>query len=338
MSLTNNFSNSNHSNNFGQFVNHGTVNYGAAKEEEAKGNVHWNIVRPKHPYFTGRDDILLKLEEKLRNAAKNTGSQEQCRIVIHGMGGQGKSELCLQVADRVREMFWGIFWVDVSSTEQVTTGFEEIASRLGKPASSLPLTTVKNPWLLILDNADDPKEDYQQHIPSGKYGAVIITSRNKECAIHSTEDCTIALDKLADEEATELLLKAARITASERGKSLIHAQTVAKLLGSHPLALIQAGTYVSRGFCSLAGYPHVYEKQRKRLLTFRPSQAQSRYRDVYATFEVSAEVLAREATEAASDALQLVSVLAMLGQSRLTVVIFELAWERAQCVKGQTEK
>src|SRR5882757_658155 len=35
----------------------------------------------------------------------------------------------------------------------------------------------------------------------------------------------------------------------------------------------------------------MYERQRKRLLGFRPSQAQSRYRDVYATFEASVEIL-----------------------------------------------
>jgi hypothetical protein len=67
---------------------------------------------------------------------------------------------------------------------------------------------------------------------------------------------------------------------------------VASLLGSYPLVLIQAGVYVSRGDCTLAEYPRVYERQRKRLLELRPAQAQSRYQDVYATFEASADILA----------------------------------------------
>jgi len=34
------------------------------------GNLHWNIVRPKHPYFTGRDDILLALEGETEKCSR----------------------------------------------------------------------------------------------------------------------------------------------------------------------------------------------------------------------------------------------------------------------------
>ncbi|KAI9879170.1 MAG: hypothetical protein M1823_006868, partial [Watsoniomyces obsoletus] len=108
------------------------------------------------------------------------------------------------------------------------------------------------------------------------------------------------------------------------------ARTVASLLRSHPLALIQAGAYVSRGHCTLAEYPSVYERQRKRLLAFRPAQAQSRYRDVYATFEATAELLQASQTEAANDALQLLPVLATCAASRLPLPLFEAGWKGAQ--------
>ena len=51
------------------------------------------------------------------------------------------------------------------------------------------------------------------------------------------------------------------------------AQVVASLLLSHQLALIQAGAYVSRGHCTMAEYPCVYERQRKRMLAFRPAES-----------------------------------------------------------------
>lgn len=79
---------------------------------------------------------------------------------------------------------------------------------------------------------------------------------------------------------------------------------MATLLQSHPLALTQAGAYISRGHRRLGQYPEVYERQLQRLLQCRPRQAQSRYRDVYAMFEASAGALKQSTTMAAGDALE----------------------------------
>jgi len=54
--------------------------------------------------FTGREDILHTLELSVRRAINDGPHQNQCRIVIYGMGGQGKSEICLQLAQRVRSL------------------------------------------------------------------------------------------------------------------------------------------------------------------------------------------------------------------------------------------
>jgi hypothetical protein len=110
---------------------------------------------------------------------------------------------------------------------------------------------------------------------------------------------------------------------------------VVSLLQSHPLALIQAGAYVSRGHCTLAEYPLVFAQQRQRLLTFRPAQAQSRYRDIYATFEASADILQLSPTESAADALQLLPVLAICGPSRLPLPLFEAGWKGAQSISSR---
>lgn len=68
-------------------------------------NVHWSINRSKNPYFTGRLDLIDRISKTVCDALVDVSPNDQCRIVITGMGGQGKSELCLQVAHRVRSLW-----------------------------------------------------------------------------------------------------------------------------------------------------------------------------------------------------------------------------------------
>jgi Mrp family chromosome partitioning ATPase len=61
------------------------------------------VTRSTNTLFTGRYDILHELENIARDAIKDPSRQKQCRIVISGIGGQGKSEICLQLAHRIRQ-------------------------------------------------------------------------------------------------------------------------------------------------------------------------------------------------------------------------------------------
>jgi tetratricopeptide (TPR) repeat protein len=215
-------------------------------------------------------------------------------------------------------------------------GFLDITNRLQIPASTWEdgrqgLANIQPPWMLVLDNADDPNIDCQDYFPPGSSGIVVLTSRNAECKQYATADF-VFLEGLPADEAEELLLKAADVADDQHLMLEDDARVVATLLQSHPLALIQAGAYVARGHCTLADYPQVYERQRKRLLGFRPLQAKSRYRDVYATFEASVEILQASHTEAAQDALQLLPLLAVGGPSQLPLRLFEAAWNGAQSI------
>lgn len=63
------------------------------------------IPRQTNRYFTGREDILQSIEANLTTSSKDREAREQCRIVISGLEGQGKSEICLEIANRVRQMW-----------------------------------------------------------------------------------------------------------------------------------------------------------------------------------------------------------------------------------------
>jgi Tetratricopeptide repeat len=236
--------------------------------------------------------------------------------------------------------FWGVFWVDVSTTYLAESAFLDIASQLQIPAQTWEdgrqgLANTQHPWMLVLDNADDPRVDYQRYIPAGPSGMVMLTLRNEQCKRYATKKY-IPLDGLSDIEARELLLRAADVPLDQRPKLRDDAHIVISLLRSHPLALILAGSYVSRGHCTLAQYPGVFTQHRQRLLTFELTQAQSRYRDVYSTFEASADILQSSTTESAADALQLLPVLATCGPGRLPLPLFEAGWKGAQSISPST--
>ncbi|RDL37405.1 uncharacterized protein BP5553_04838 [Venustampulla echinocandica] len=227
--------------------------------------------------------------------------------------------------------FWGIFWVDVDKPSIAERNFTAVAKNIGSSVKTVPealqvLAATNRSWLLTLDNADDPEFDYQDYFPPGNHGAVLMTSRVAECRQYSP-DAFEVLEGLGEDDSKELLLKAAELAPESWPSHDDQANEVVSLLGSHTLALIQAGAYISQGHCQLHKYPEVYKRQRTRLLTYRPKQAQSRYCDVYATFEASADILEQYGSESTKDALRLLEILSMLGSSVLTLQVFEEAWK-----------
>ena len=70
-----------------------------------EGNVVWTLTRSVNNLFTGREDILENIENSLRRSLNDTTSDFQRRFIITGMGGQGKSEICLKVANSLRQWY-----------------------------------------------------------------------------------------------------------------------------------------------------------------------------------------------------------------------------------------
>ena len=70
-------------------------------DAEPAGNVYWGVLRTPNSLFTGRTKLLDRIQAALR-VEKASGTKEQKRFIITGLGGQGKSEICLKVADLMR--------------------------------------------------------------------------------------------------------------------------------------------------------------------------------------------------------------------------------------------
>ncbi|RYO26426.1 hypothetical protein AA0113_g12484 [Alternaria arborescens] len=303
-------------------------------QQKQTKNVHWMVPRPVNSLFTGRSELTDRIQSALRNDEPDILKQK--RLVIMGIGGIGKSEVCLRIADLMREDFWGVFWVDVGSPSTAKNGFLAIAKALGSSAESVEeslqaLANTPDRWLLVLDNADGPAFDYAAYIPSGTQGTVMMTSRVPECSQYSTLRAE-ALEGLEGEHSTQLLLKAARVPEASWQACEEQAQAVVQLLGSNTLALIQAGAYIAEGYCRLDQYAEKYKRLRERLLKHYPKQQQSRYRHVYATFEASVGVLNDSEDGVGRDALDLLGILSMLHSSVLPLQVFPGVWKGARQV------
>src|SRR5204862_4720224 len=112
------------------------------------------------------------------------------------------------------------------------------------------LAHLSRSWLLILDNADDPKFDYANYFPSGNRGSILMTTRARFCSNYQTVGCE-EMGFLGDADARELLLKTSGIESGHWEAHQTAAKLVIDLLGQHPLAIIQAGAFINRGYCNL---------------------------------------------------------------------------------------
>ena len=199
------------------------------------------------------------------------------------------------------------------------------------------LTNSLEPWLLILDNADDPSLDISRFFPVGNRGTILVTSRNPDCRCHAPFRSRELRDMESDEAIT-LLLKSGDLASEDqslRGLALPIVQT----LGYLALAVNHAGASIRQSIRSLEDYLDIYQRHRKKLLSSRPVQAGSDYRyTVYTTWEISVDSikeLARNATDStATNALELLTLFGFCHFDDITEGMFKSAWDRFDRTEG----
>ncbi|KAL7948403.1 hypothetical protein V8C42DRAFT_314325 [Trichoderma barbatum] len=298
-------------------------------------NVHYMANKLPSALFTGRDEVVQTIVDAIDPSLGGSKPLHK-RFVITGIGGQGKSEVCLNVASKLRNQFWGVFWVDVATAATATRGFSMIARVLGSDTTDiedvhylLENCPADQNWLLILDNADDSTINYGDYIPPGERGTVLMSSRLPECAIYNTLG-QVELGNLSKEYCVELLLNSMSVPEAQRAECVAPAEAIAEEMGFHTLALLQAGAYISTKKLSMEEYLINYRQQRDELLKFIPPQTQSRYRNVWTTFEISVQALQTSADQSALDALQLLEIFSTFHYDDIPVKFFQDAWRGAR--------
>ena len=276
---------------------------GAAQAEEPRfpGKVPaiWNVPA-RNADFSGRAATLERLRDKLAGG----GMTVVVAQALYGLGGVGKTQVALEYAHRFMADYDLVWWVPSERSEEISVALAELARRMGlkvgdnvAEAAESALEELRRDstphWLLIFDNADDPKQ-LQPYLPSGA-GHVLITSRNQAWT-HSAEPLEVDVFT-RDESVAHLLRHVPEL-------DLADAQRVADALGHLPLAVEQASAWLEQTGMTAQAYVTELSTQATRILALnQPSDYPT---PVVATWNLSLERL-KERSPAAVRLLQLLA-------------------------------
>jgi hypothetical protein len=160
---------------------------------------------PEVTQFVAREKELSKMHELLQ------GHSSRSCVVLHGLGGIGKTQLAITYARRHKEKYTAIFWLNANDEDSLKLSFQDVAQQVLRhhPSTSVlssvdqkkdldqVVSAVKawldfprnTRWLMIYDNFDNPKTpgnpdglavDIRQFLPRSDHGSIIITTRSSQ--------------------------------------------------------------------------------------------------------------------------------------------------------------
>ncbi|KAI1346598.1 tetratricopeptide repeat domain-containing protein [Xylaria sp. FL0043] len=309
-------------------------------------NEHFHTPQPVSSIYTGREELLEELKDKFIQRPGYPMGKLQRRFVIHGLGGSGKTQFCCKFAEDNRHSFWGVFYVDGSSVSNIKKSMGEIARLAGKEPNANAaiewLSSVKERWLLLFDNADDPRVDvdsYMSYFPKGEGGHILITTRNQFFEVLGTVGSRyFSFSGLQSKEASELLLKATCLPLPWESELKASASKIIEALGNLALAVVQAGAAIRERLCSLQEYLGWYRRGWKKLQNLKVRARTSNEKAIWTTFELCYKHLEEREDQEAADAIQLLQLFSFLYRDSISPDILIRAMKNATLEAEQARK
>ena len=271
----------------------------------------WNVPYPRNTFFTGREDVIKQLHDAL--AGGETAALTQA---ISGLGGIGKTQTAVEYAYRYRNEYEAVFWVRAETEAEIRTGFVDLARTLGlreagEQDENLAVSAAQrwlasnNGWLLVLDNADNV-DLVKAFYPSDAKGHVLLTSRASVFQSLGTVK-PVELTEMPPDEALEFLFKRTMRERSDKAEEQAAAD-IANELGYLPLALEQAGAYITQIKCKFSEYLVSYKKNHLKLLERSGPVTGDQNRSVATTWTMNFRAV-RRASRASADLLRICAFL-----------------------------
>jgi tetratricopeptide (TPR) repeat protein/transcriptional regulator with XRE-family HTH domain len=285
----------------------------------------WTVPCMRNPHFTGRDELLRLLDQRLRPSDTGRGEGERLFALtqvqaLTGLGGVGKTQIAVEYAYQAlaRKCYRHTLWITATNEEAILTGFVSLADRLPafRSAGEADQRTLAerlihwleqcdDAWLLIFDNVEDLSL-VQAYLPHCGQGSILLTTRARAVGSFAA---ALEIEPMDVEEGTQCLLKRGQRFDNASEQDLMDARELALALGQLPLALDQAGAYIEETGCSIQDYLHLYQQNRSTLLARRGRQAVGYPESVVTTWSLSFQRV-KEINPAAGDLLCLCALLA----------------------------
>ncbi|APA15328.1 hypothetical protein sscle_14g100980 [Sclerotinia sclerotiorum 1980 UF-70] len=232
---------------------------------------------PEATQLVAREKELSEMHELLQDH-----SIRSC-VILHGLGGMGKTQLATTYAGRHKEKYTAIFWLNENDEDSLKLSFRDIAQQVLRhhPSTSILssidqdkdldqiISEVKGwldspqntKWLMIYDNFDNPKRsdnpdnsavDIRQFLPHSDHGSIIITTRSSQVK----QGIRIHVQKLDVREGLEIVSNMSGRKGIEKDSDAI---ALVKELDGLPLALSTAGVYLEHVTTSFSDYLQLYK-------------------------------------------------------------------------------
>lgn len=153
---------------------------------------------PEVQEFIGRKEELIRIKQ----AFQGDGSQRKV-VLLHGLGGIGKTQIAVASMKEHRDTYSAIFWLNGKNEDTPRQSFAEMAKRLQieYPSSALLRRVIdeknvdqvvavikqwlsirgNSRWILVFDNVDNPKlpgisdpqaYDVKSYFPEAHQGSI----------------------------------------------------------------------------------------------------------------------------------------------------------------------
>lgn len=237
------------------------------------------IPEERTPFFTGRETTLQKLQSAF--ARGNTSLPGRVQLIT-GPAGIGKTQVALEYAYRSRQHYSAVIWLRVETPETLKADLVRVGGILRLAlyeqdeaqythALRSWLETHTN-WLLICDHAEEFTSIYQMLPACDQRGDVLVTTRIQATGRFSHQ---CMLEEMDTDQSVLLLLRRAKLLPLQGDLADVPPQQytlvtqLCQELGSLPLAIDQAGSYIEETGCGLAGYLERFEQRCSILLSWR---------------------------------------------------------------------